>query len=348
MPFLTFSVLGPLRELGDDPVGHVTDQHRHADRHAALAGRAIGGADQRVDRLLDVGVGHHHHVVLRAAQRLHALAVVRAGLVDVLGDRGRSDKTQCLDVRMGQQRIDRDLVALDDVEHARRQPGLGQQLGHEHRARGIALAGLEDEGVAAGDGHGVHPHRDHAGEVERGDAGNHAQGLAQGPVVDAGGDLVGEVALEELGHTAGELDDVDAAGDFALGVGEDLAVFGGDHRGQGVAVLVEQAQEGVHDPRAADRGHVGPGGERGLGAGHGGRDFVDRGQRDLTRHRAGRGVPHRLTTPRGGRNGAPIDVVTHFCRGGEGFGCAHGHLLGTRLQISAAVYATPYRDTGAR
>ena len=57
---------------------------------------------------------------------------------------------------------------------------------------------------------------------------HHAERLAQRPVVDAGGDLVGVVALEQLRNAAGELDDVDAARDFALRVGEDLAVLGGD------------------------------------------------------------------------------------------------------------------------
>ena len=51
-------------------------------------------------------------MVLRTAQRLHALAVVGTRLVDVLGNRRRSDKTQCLDVGMLQQSIHRDLVAL--------------------------------------------------------------------------------------------------------------------------------------------------------------------------------------------------------------------------------------------
>jgi hypothetical protein len=69
----------PGRALGEqrhDPVGDVADQHRDRDRHAALAGRAVRRADQRIDRLLEVGVGHHDHVVLGAAERLHALAVL--------------------------------------------------------------------------------------------------------------------------------------------------------------------------------------------------------------------------------------------------------------------------------
>jgi hypothetical protein len=42
--------------------------------------------------LLQIGVGHDDQVVLRAAGRLHALAVLRPGFIDVLGDRGRADE----------------------------------------------------------------------------------------------------------------------------------------------------------------------------------------------------------------------------------------------------------------
>jgi hypothetical protein len=107
-------------------------------------------------------------------------------------------------------------------------------------ALGSQRAGLEDEAVAGGDGHREHPHRHHHREVEGRDAGHHAERLAHRPVVDAGGDLVGVVALEQLRDAAGEFDDVDAARDFALRVGEDLAVFGGDHVRQLVLVLVQQ------------------------------------------------------------------------------------------------------------
>ena len=119
----------PRHQLVHQRVADVADRDRDRDRHAALAGRAVGRAHQRVGRLVEIGVGHHHHVVLGAAQRLHALAVLRGGRVDVLGDRGRADEADRGDVGMLQQRVDRLLVAVDDVEHARRQPGLGQQLG---------------------------------------------------------------------------------------------------------------------------------------------------------------------------------------------------------------------------
>ena len=43
------------------------------------------------------------------------------------------------------------------------------------------------------------------------DAGHHSERLAQGPVVDAGGHLIGEIAFEQLRDAACELDDLDAA-----------------------------------------------------------------------------------------------------------------------------------------
>ena len=79
--------------------GLLADRHRDRDRHAALAGRAVAGADQRIDRLVHVGVRHHDHVVLGAAEALHALAVRAAGRIDVFGDRRRADEADRLDAR---------------------------------------------------------------------------------------------------------------------------------------------------------------------------------------------------------------------------------------------------------
>jgi hypothetical protein len=65
-------------QLLDQRVGGLlADRHRHRDRHAALAGRAVGRADQRVDRLVEVGVGHDDHVVLGAAQACTRLPFAR-------------------------------------------------------------------------------------------------------------------------------------------------------------------------------------------------------------------------------------------------------------------------------
>ena len=99
-------------------------------------------------------------------------------------------------------------------------PGLLQQLGQQQRRRRIALGRLQHERVAAGERHREHPHRHHRREIERRDAGDDAQRLAQRPVVDAAADVVGELALQQLRDAAGELDDLDAALHFALRVAD--------------------------------------------------------------------------------------------------------------------------------
>ncbi len=123
-------------QLLDQRVGRLlADRHRHRHRHAALAGRAVAGADQRIDRLVHVGVGHDDHVVLGAAEALHALARRAAARIDVLGDRRRADEADGLDVGMVEDGVDRFLVAVDDVEDAGRQARLHHQLAPASAAR---------------------------------------------------------------------------------------------------------------------------------------------------------------------------------------------------------------------
>jgi hypothetical protein len=177
--------------------------------------------------------------------------------------------------------IHRHLVAVDDVEDPVGQAGLLVQLGDPQRDRRVALGRLEDEGVAAGDRDRVHPHRDHDREVERGDPGRHPDRLADRVAVDLGGDVLGEVALEQVGDAGGDLHDLHAALDLAGGVGHDLAVLGGDDPGQLVPVALEQLQEPEHHPGPLDHRGVAPGRVGGLGRLDGGVDVVAGGVGDL-------------------------------------------------------------------
>ena len=147
---------------------------------------------------------------------------------------------------MVEDRVDRLLVAVDDVEHAGREAGLLEQLPDQHRGGGIALGRLQDEGVAAGDGDRIHPHRHHGREIERRDAGDDAERLAVGPAVDLGADIAAELALEEMRNAAGELDDLDAARDLAQRVGVGLAVLARDRAGDLVGVAIQQLLEAEH------------------------------------------------------------------------------------------------------
>jgi hypothetical protein len=70
-------------------------------------------------------------VVLRPAERLHPFSIGGAGLVDVAGDRRRTDEADRLDVGMFEECVDRLLAALNDVEDSLREPGLGQPFRDE-------------------------------------------------------------------------------------------------------------------------------------------------------------------------------------------------------------------------
>ena len=144
-------------------------------------------------------------------------------------------------------------IALEHVEHAVRQTGLGEPFGEKYRRTGIAFTGLEDEGVATGDRHRQHPHRHHGREVERGDADTRADGLAHRPDIDIGGDLFVMGAFEQFTHTTRELHDLDAASHLAHGIGEHLAVLSGDDCRQLLASLAEDLAKGEH--------HFGSGGD---------------------------------------------------------------------------------------
>ncbi len=244
--------------------GVVAHRHHDGQRHAALAGRAEGRAGKVVDDLVEVGVGHDDAVVLGPAERLDALPVRGAARVDVVGDVGRADEADRRDVRMVEDRVDHLLVAVDDVEDSVGQPGFLHQLGEAHRHGRVALAGLQDERIAAGDRHAEHPHRDHRGEVERRDAGADAERLAHRIDVDAGTGADGIFALQRLRDAAAIFDHLEPALDVALGVGDDLAVLRAEQMRELVHVGFDQLLILEHDAGAALRIGRRPGGLRGL------------------------------------------------------------------------------------
>ena len=196
------------------------------------------------------------------------------------------------------QRIDRFLVAVDDVEHAGRQSRFQQQFGKPHRHRGIALRGLENEGVAAGERRREFPHRDHGRKVERRDAGDDAERLAHGKQVDARAGALGEFALEEVRNAAGELDDFEAALHVALGVGEGLAVLGREKPGETVEFTLRQFEK-LHEHACAPLRIDGcPGRLRGLGDGDRMLDLGTFGEGDARLHLTGIGIKHVAETSR--------------------------------------------------
>ena len=134
------------------------------------------------------------------------------------------------------------------------------------------------------DGDGEHEAGQHHREVERGDAGAHAQRLNQRVDVDAGGGVLGIFAQLQVGDRAGVLDHFQAAADFALGVGQGLAVLARDHLGQLGGVGAQQVLELQHDAHARALPGVAPGLERFLGIGHRQVQFLARGEGHLGDH----------------------------------------------------------------
>ena len=87
------------------------------------------------------------------------------------------------------------------------------------------------------------PKRDHGREVERRDAGDHAERLAHRIDVDAGAGAVGEFALHHVRRADAYLDHFEAALNVALGVGDCLAMFAGKDLGEFVILAVHQFEE---------------------------------------------------------------------------------------------------------
>ncbi len=296
----------------DQFISDIANRHRDRDRHAALTRRTVGGADQGVDSLVQIGVRHHHKMILRAAERLHALAALRRFRIDVFRDRRGPDKRQRRDVRVFDQCIHGHLVAVHNVEHAVRQTGFLQQFSNAQRRRRVTLRRLQHERVAAGERDGEHPHRHHHREIERRDPRDHAQRLTQIPVVDAAADLVGEIGLQQIRNAAGELDDFDTADHFALRVREHLAVFTRDQHGKFVVVLVQQFLELEQNASALDRRGFAPGGKSGLRGLDRRVHFLDRRQSDRTGHLAGGGIEHVLEPAAGRCSRRAADVMAQL------------------------------------
>ena len=252
-------------------------------------------------------------MVLGAAEALRALAVGGGGLVDVLRDIGAADEPDGLESRVCEDRVDGFLVAVDHLEDTGGQAGLEEQLGQPHRHRGVALGGLEDEGIAARQGGTGLPQRDHRGEVERGDTGHDTERLAHRVDVDAAAGALGVLALQQVRDADGELDDLDAALDVTLGVGDGLAVLDRQQLGQLIGVGVDQLDELHHHAGAALRVPRGPFLLRLDGGGDCGVDVGGRRQEHLGLHLTGARIEH--VGGAGGLTGraAAVDEVRNLC-----------------------------------
>src|SRR5262249_12744754 len=159
------------------------------------------------------------------------------------------------------QRVDRFLVAVDDVEHAFRQASLEKEFSDPQRPRRVAFGRFENERVATSDRWSAFPQRNHRREIKRGDAGDNAERLGHRDKINAAPGALAEFTLHQVWNPAGELQDLEAALDVALGIREGLAVLGGQQAGQIVVLALDQFQELEHYAGAALGIGRGPGRE---------------------------------------------------------------------------------------
>ena len=160
-------------------------------------------------------------------------------------------------------------VCRDDVEHPRGHAGALRQLGGGQGGERGQLGRFDDHGAACRKCR-CHLAGDHGqGEVPRRDGCAHANGLLQHQqplVVVEGGQ---GFTVDALGLLGEPFDEAGAVGDFALGLGQGLALFGGHEPGQVVLVRHEQVVPLAQDGAALLDGLGAPGRPRGVGGGDG-------------------------------------------------------------------------------
>ncbi len=217
------------------------------------------------------------------------------------------------------QRVDGNLVPVNQVVDARRQTGVVQQLGGASRRHRDLFGRLQYETVSARDGKGKHPHGNHRRKIERRDSGAHSERLSYGMAVDPLRHVFERITHHQAGHPAGDLDHLDRALHRHARVFESLAVFGGKNPRDLVRMLVEQGFVLVENLDAIDHGNVAPLEKRGV---RGARHAVDLSRSrvgHLGDHVAGRGIRHRVK--RAPRSLFPFPVYIKLQR--ADIGCDH-------------------------
>ena len=283
--------LGARLQLLEQRPLRVADRDHHRPGHAALAGGAERAAQDVRDRAIDDRVRHHDHEVLRAAQRLHALAGGGRALVHVLRDLRGADERDGIDARVVKDAVDHVNRAVDQVDDAvRKPPGVVDQVEDQLLRQRHLLGRLEDERVAACDRERQEPEGHHRREVERHDRRADADRLADRLGVDRRRDVLENPALHRLRDGRCGLDHLDRAADLGTRVRQRLAHLAGHRPRQLVLVRLHHLAEAEQPARALDRRAAAPTGERVAGGGDGGVDIGRAGERHARKHLAGRRV----------------------------------------------------------
>jgi hypothetical protein len=175
--------------------------HREADlplveERAPRSGRRRG---------LDVGVVEHHERAVAAHLQHQPLEHPAGCLSHLVAGRGRARERDHPHVRIGDERLADLAVARDHVQHALRDARLLEQpRDHDPAGDRRVVIRLEHDGVAERERRPDRAHRQHVGEVPRGDHADdtdrHPPGDARAPRRHRGQDLAERMRDERRGH----------------------------------------------------------------------------------------------------------------------------------------------------
>jgi hypothetical protein len=179
---------GGLREPVRD--GRVHEEPLRRDAHlAAVAGL---GDDRGLGDGVDVDVGEHQHRRVAAELERQALDRARGAVHQQLAHTRRAGERELAAARVVEERLTHAVgVAVDDVEHARRQARVVQELRVVERRARRELRRADDDGAAGGQGGGRGAVDVVDREVPGGDHAHHAErrvGHVDAAAVGAGGD----------------------------------------------------------------------------------------------------------------------------------------------------------------
>ncbi len=204
------------------------NRENNAASETALTGATEAGFHCGGNGFFHVRIRHDDEKVFRAAECLHALAVFRAGFINILGHRRGANERDAFDVGMAKNRVDGFFLAVDHVDHAGRKLALFQQFKHALHAERYLFRGFEQEGIAGRHRKGQKPQRHHQRKIERRDRRKHAERPAHRHHVDARAGVFQRFALHQRRNADRDFNAFNAAAQTAARFVDSFAMLGGD------------------------------------------------------------------------------------------------------------------------
>ena len=241
----------------------------------------------------------------------------------MLADRNRAGEGNLLD-DLGRDQVFRHIGrhAEHEIEHARRQAGIGEAFDQLDAAARRLFRSLDDDRAAGGERAGDLADRRQRREIPRRERGNHTDRLLQHDLAHAllapGDDAaIGTAAL--LGVP---VDDVGAGQDLGARLDIDLALLLRLHLGNVIVALAHQIGGLAHDLGAIIGGRGPPQREALFGGGERGVEIGFAGMRQMRQRLAGRRVDHVLALAAVAVEPLAVDIKTKIG--------VHGDLTATR------------------